>query len=127
MFLDQKPFIYIWRPVYRVVFAGFLWPSLDRLRALMFGNVAGDLTLFRDRTAIMVERLATIEAQNNSLIQQNAALMARLLALEAEQRNHWHSMSKLLLCLFQQPKNAVLIDAARSHDSTAGRSHLTAS
>jgi hypothetical protein len=89
MFVDRKPFIYVWRPFYRIVFAGLIWPFLTRIKLFVIAEPAS-------RLATIEHRLATIEAQNNMLV-------ARIAGMEDEQRKHWDSISKLLLCLFQQP------------------------
>ena len=35
MFLDRKPFLYLWGPVYRLVFQSFLWPVLGRVGSVL--------------------------------------------------------------------------------------------
>ena len=90
MFIDKKPFVYLWQPIYRMVFAGIVWPFLTRVKAFFFAETGAEI-------ATIEQRLGALEAQNNILI-------ARIASMEDEQRKHWDNVSKLLLCLFQQPQ-----------------------
>lgn len=55
-----------------------------------------------------METLAAIEREINTLATRNDQLVARLAALEAEQASQWNNLSKLLLCIYQQPKADVV-------------------
>ena len=91
MFLDSKPFVYLWRPVHRLLFDTILWPFLGRVKTFFFLETRSDLTAVKTL-------LGNLELQNQ-------VLMDRVTALETEQREQWNNIAKLLLCLYQNPRS----------------------
>lgn len=79
MLLDKKPFIWIWRPFYRLVFGGILWPFLGRMKIFF---------------------LAESEAQFQRLTAQFLSLEQ---TLESRQRSQWAAFEQLYLCLLSDP------------------------
>ena len=86
MLVDRKPLIYLWRPIYRLVFVGVLWPLLGRVGKVMISEVKAELTS-------MEHRLASIEQEQQRFRAQ----------LEADNRAQWQSIEELLLCLLRDP------------------------
>jgi septal ring factor EnvC (AmiA/AmiB activator) len=119
-FLDKKPFIYVWRPFYRAFFQGVMWPFLARIKTFVLAEITADVTavkqtLGQTSDSTLIERLSALEAENRALRQQAEAILTRLAAMETENSNQWQNISKLLLCLYQQPRaNSEIADSRRA-------------
>jgi hypothetical protein len=85
--LDRKPLIYVWRPIYRGLFEGLIWPFLDRVKSFFFAEASSELTEVRNRLtaleATTQNRLTGLEAAVHDLSPAlEAATRNRLTALE---------------------------------------------
>jgi hypothetical protein len=130
MFLDRRPFLYLWRPVYRVIFGGIVWPFLGRMKEFFTGESSGDLAEILAQIAavqtaqgrlerdleLLAHWLATVQtklegqSQNTAgtlsairadLEYQSQRMVGILTARETEERNQWRATESLLLSLFR--------------------------
>jgi hypothetical protein len=91
MFLDKKPFIFLWRPFYRLVFEMVIHPILKRIWTYLLlqplpPNPPPDS---------MAARLHEIERIRESLGRVESAL--------AESNQEWAATEKLVVALLQEP------------------------
>jgi hypothetical protein len=111
MFVDRKPFIYLWRPFYRGLYAPVLQPFLVRL--LLGGTTKRmDLTdaYAQSQFAPINQHSMNIEQQQQwlcnailELNQRTAALTDGILALETETKAQWMALEQLLLSMISDP------------------------
>ena|SRR5437870_2362840 len=87
--LDQKPLVYLWRPIYRALFIGIVWPFIGRVKQFFFAETSRDLAELRRSVAVL-------EAQMGQL----TAIVNESKAREAEQAKQWQATRALLLSLF---------------------------
>ena len=128
MLFDRKPLIYIWRPVYRTVFVDAVWPFLSRVKAFFFLETREDLNHMLNAAARMEAAESRVEAMLTAVRQQNESIERRLAVLEAEQASQWNNLSKLLLCLYQQPKTTVFSEPSTlPSDQTARAARFSTS
>ena len=98
MFLDRKPFVYLWRPVYRLVFGGVIWPFLGRIKAFFLAETGRQLEGIEARLAILeteqrarFDKLSgVVEALEQKLL---PGIEGGFAALEAEQRARFEKLS----------------------------------
>jgi septal ring factor EnvC (AmiA/AmiB activator) len=125
MFLDRKPFLYLWRPVYRVIFGGIVRPWLGRMKEFFTAESSADLAeisakirvvqtaqqRFERDLELMAHRLGRLEGQSQNaagslsairadLEDQSQRMVGILTARETEERNQWRATESLLLSLF---------------------------
>src|ERR1700724_728278 len=90
MFLDRKPFLYLWRPVYRVIFGAIVWPFLGRMKEFFTADLAEisaqiaivqteQRRLERD-LELMAHRLATVQARLEGQSQNTAGTLSAIRA-----------------------------------------------
>jgi len=93
MLLDRKPFLYLWRPIYRTTFQGLVWPFLTRVKQFFFAEISAEIRDIHIAGEAATARIASLEHQTDVIVN-------RLIAIEIEQQNEWHATQSLLLCLF---------------------------
>jgi hypothetical protein len=111
MFVDRKPFIYLWRPFYRGLYAPVIQPFLIRL-------LLGGTTKRMNHTDAHAQfqfvpinqHSMNFEQQQQwlcnavlELNQRTAALANSILALESETRAQWTALEQLLLSMISDP------------------------
>jgi len=96
MFLDEKPFIYLWRPLYRRLLVPYVYPVLNRA-----GNPA--VVDFRNEIDRLQEQNRTLQKQLTDLDNLIRQLIARSSQLEDDLRSQWLSTEQLILCILSQP------------------------
>ncbi|MBZ5723450.1 MAG: hypothetical protein LAP87_00495 [Acidobacteriia bacterium] len=107
MFLDRKPFVYLWRPVYRLVFGGVIWPFLGRIKAFFLAETGRQLEGIEARLAILeteqrarFDKLSgVVEALEQKLL---PGIEGGFAALEAEQRARFDKLSGVVEALEQK-------------------------
>ena len=67
MNLDQKPWIFLWRPFYRSVVVPIVWPLLHRLKEFFFRETVEELRSANRRQSELSHRLIPLENQLNGL------------------------------------------------------------
>jgi len=89
MFLDQKPWIYLWSPLYRHFVQPVAWPIVRKLQQP-----------FKVRVPLAHDRL-TIAALDRILAQQ-VEFSQRLDGLERSNREQWGALEQLILNMLGQ-------------------------
>ena len=93
MNLDERPYIYLWRPFYRNIVVPVIWPFLGRLRDFFLRE---DLQQLQSQQAALALKLE----QQAELLRQ---LAQQLATMEREVTQQWLGIEELLLNLFGQP------------------------
>jgi hypothetical protein len=68
MNLDQKPWIFLWRPFYRSVVVPIVWPLLHRLKEFFFRETIEELRRVTRRQTELSHRMIPLENQLNRLL-----------------------------------------------------------
>jgi len=91
MFLDRKPFIYLWRPIYRLVFEMVIHPLMMKLWTFFLLQPLPPSPPGNS----MAAQLQEIERIRETLCRIDAALL--------ESKQEWMATEKLILALMQEP------------------------
>mgnify|MGYP007079326482 FL=1 len=95
MFVDKKPFVYAWRPIYRWLFQGIFWPFMGRVRSFLLSDVnlvalQHDVANIRVHQAAhgakTLETLIALEQRYAELVRIMTALQEEVATMKAEQR-----------------------------------------
>lgn len=104
MFVDKKPFIYAWRPIYRWLFQGIFWPFMGRVRSFLLSDLSDidratseklvalqhDVANIRVHQAAhgakTLETLIALEQRYAELVRIMTALQEEVATMKAEQR-----------------------------------------
>jgi hypothetical protein len=116
MLVERKPFVYVWRPMYRGVFGGVVWPFLGRVKEFFQAETNKELSELRTQMKTLMqlnlENMRTREDENRLLAridrldEDNRRLLDRIGHLQDEQSRQWHGIETLLLCLIAAPSPA---------------------
>lgn len=79
MFVDKKPFIYAWRPIYRWLFQGIFWPFMGRVRSFLLSDIDRAISLLSDIDRATFERLVALQHEVANIRVQQAAHGAKTL------------------------------------------------
>ena len=95
MWVDRKPFIYLWRPLYRVVITSCLVPLVCCLKRAAFEDefreIRGELRALNARLdSLQTEKLLT------------SKLEAQMSARELESSRQWIGMETLILSVLSE-------------------------
>lgn len=126
MFLDRKPFIFLWRPIHRSVFAGAVWPFLARVKDFFLMEALAHLSRLQTSVA-EIRAIQQSQAQLDTaarLVQLEAhmrELVARMDRLENEQQRQWQGTESLLLCLLSSPAPAPIQESELHQDGDSLR------
>lgn len=103
MLVDRKPFIYVWRPLYRSVFDGLIWPFIARIKSFYFEESARNQAALLANDRHILELLNGIEARQSVLTSQLQQINERLAVVERDNVEQWAPIEQLLLCLLRDP------------------------
>ncbi len=91
MFLDKKPFIFLWRPFYRLVFERIIHPIVRRFWASVLLQPLPPHPPANSMAAHLQETKRILET------------MGRLETALAQSKQEWLATEKLLIALMQEP------------------------
>lgn len=92
MILDRNPFVYVWRPFYRIVFLRLLWPLLRNLGGIATQPLAAEVK-------VLQIRLEQVQQDLHRLQEDNDRLRA---SLEQEAARQWNAVEQLLVCVLRE-------------------------
>jgi len=120
MFLDRKPLLYLWRPTYRVIIVGIVWPVLQRIKQVLFSDLDGmsdricavqsaqeqlrrDLDMIARQMSAVQASLIDQQAVIQASLHQQQRIATEVSAMESEHRKCWLATQSLLLSMFSTP------------------------
>ena len=104
MILDQKPFIYVWRPFYRLIFAPLILPFFAALRNFLLADTRKTLS---EMSAVIFALQQESEIQQQSLAELRTAMRTFASSLERSEAGtarQWAEMEKLLLIYLSEAR-----------------------
>lgn len=104
MILDRKPFIYVWRPVYRFIFAPLILPFLVAFRRFFLADTRETLS---ETTAAVFALQQRCESQERSLDELRAIIQSFAFTMERTETataRQWAEIEKLLLIHLSEAK-----------------------
>jgi uncharacterized coiled-coil protein SlyX len=108
LFIDHKPFLYIWRPTYRLLLAAreFFTRDIGATQATIIDSQQHCVQRIRELEASTAEANSQIRQLIGELSAQSREinqLMQRIRTLEGAAEGQWTSVEKLLLCTLSEP------------------------
>jgi hypothetical protein len=116
MFLDQKPWIFVWRPFYQRVLTPYAFPFLGAIKTFFFRETWERLSESKKRADALEElvlnllsqpelaqRISEVERLVRSNDARLNAIEENLRATEREGHHQWAALEQLLLNLLRQP------------------------
>lgn len=104
MILDRKPFIFVWRPFYRFVFAPLILPYLVAFRSFFLADTREKLS---EMTAAVFALQRRCENHERSLDEVRAAIQSFAFTMERTETataRQWAEIEKLLLVHLSEAK-----------------------
>ena len=102
--LDQKPFIYVWRPFYRLLFAPLILPFLVAFRNLFLADTRKALSELSSAVFALQQQCEfqqRLLAELRTAVQSFASTVERS---EAGTARQWTEMEKLLLIYLSEAR-----------------------
>src|SRR4030095_4280006 len=74
MFLDEKPFIYLWRPLYQRLLVPYAYPVLNRTGSPAVVDLRNELDRLQEQNRTLQEQLTDLENLIRQLIARSSQL-----------------------------------------------------
>lgn len=130
MFLDQKPWIFVWRPLYQRVLTPYALPFLGGIKAFFFRETWERLNESKKRADALEELVLNLLSQPElaqrisdveRLVRSNDvrlnAIEETLRTTEREGHHQWAALEQLLLNLLRQPNHDGIEQQAKGNQA----------